>query len=94
MKVPMSPHNLNELMHFFKKQSTLDLFYAIAVGNVDLKELKNFVVHGDKLQHATKEIKHDTKHAHDEDIARQRYREVNEKFQKEIEMVWTDGKKK
>jgi iron(III) transport system substrate-binding protein len=30
----------------------------------------------------------------DEDIARQRYREVNEKFQKEIEMVWTDGKKK
>ena len=30
----------------------------------------------------------------DEDIARQRYREVNEKFQKEIEMGWTDGKKK
>ena len=30
----------------------------------------------------------------DEDIARQRYREVNEKFQKEIEMVWMDGKKK
>ena len=30
----------------------------------------------------------------DEDIARQRYREVNEKFQKEIEIAWTDGKKK
>jgi len=30
----------------------------------------------------------------DEDVARQRYREVNEKFQKEIEIAWTDGKKK
>jgi GTP diphosphokinase / guanosine-3',5'-bis(diphosphate) 3'-diphosphatase len=70
MKVTMSPHNLNELMHYFKKSSTLDLCYAIAVGNIDLKELKNFVVHGDKLHPAAKEIKHDTKHAHDDDIAK------------------------
>lgn len=66
MKVPMSQHNLNELMHFFKKSSTLDLFYAIAVGDVDLKDMKNFVVHGDKLSHTAKEIKQDTKHTDDE----------------------------
>lgn len=71
MKLPLSPHNINELMQFFKKPSSLDLYYAIAVGNIDLKELKNFVAHGDKLQHAVKEIKHDTKHASaDDDLAR------------------------
>ncbi len=68
LKVPMSPHNLNELIHFFKKPSPLDLWYGIAVGNVDLKELKNFVVHGDKLQPVQKEIKLDTKFAATEDI--------------------------
>jgi guanosine-3',5'-bis(diphosphate) 3'-pyrophosphohydrolase len=62
VKAAMSPHNLNELMHFFKKSSSLDLYYAIAVGSIDLKELKHFVVHGDKLQPAAKEIKLDTKH--------------------------------
>jgi hypothetical protein len=30
----------------------------------------------------------------DEDIARQRYREVNEKFEKEIGSVWDQAKKK
>ncbi len=63
LKVNPSQYNLNELMHYFKKPSPLDLYYAIAVGNIDLKELKNFVVHGDKLQPAVKEIKHDIKHA-------------------------------
>jgi GTP diphosphokinase / guanosine-3',5'-bis(diphosphate) 3'-diphosphatase len=67
LKVPMSQHNITELMHFYKKTSPLDLFYAIAVGNIDLKELKNFLVYGDKLQHAAREIKHDTKHASSEE---------------------------
>ncbi len=66
MKVSLSQYNINELLQFFKKPSALDLYYAIAVGSIDLSELKNFVVHGDKLQHAHKEIKQDTKHA-DED---------------------------
>ena len=69
MHVPMSQHNLGELTHFFKKSSALDLFYAIAVGNIDLKELKNFMVHGDKLMPAAREIKQDTKHASAEDDA-------------------------
>jgi len=73
LKVPMSQHNVNELTHFFKKSSPLDLYYAIAVGNIDLKELKNFVVHGDKLQHIVREIKHDTRHATaEEDAAKQK----------------------
>ncbi len=67
MKVQASQHNVNELMHYFKKSTPLDLYYGIAVDSVDLKELKNFIVHGDKLQHAFKEIKLDTKHATNED---------------------------
>ncbi|RYD55679.1 MAG: bifunctional (p)ppGpp synthetase/guanosine-3',5'-bis(diphosphate) 3'-pyrophosphohydrolase [Sphingobacteriales bacterium] len=50
-------HNLNELCHFFKKPSPLDLYYAIAVGNIDLKELKDFTVHGDKIHQPIKEVK-------------------------------------
>lgn len=61
LKVPLSPHNLNELCLFFKKPSLLDLYYAVAVGSVDLKELKNFVVHGDKLSQPPKEAKLETK---------------------------------
>ncbi|MCD6013610.1 MAG: RelA/SpoT family protein [Flavipsychrobacter sp.] len=72
LKVPMSPHNLNELMHFFKKSSSLDLWYGIAVGNIDLKDLRNFVVHGDKLQPVHKEIKLDTKFANAEDVVKQK----------------------
>ena len=67
MHVPMSSYNLNELVHFFKKTSNLDLFYAIAVGDIDLKELKSFVVHGDKLQPVAKEIKLDTRYAGTDD---------------------------
>ena len=72
IKAPLSQHNLNELMHFYKKSSHLDLYYAIAVGSIDLKELKNFMVHGDKLQHAHREIKQDTKHAAEEDAIKQK----------------------
>jgi len=69
LKVPLSQHNVNELAHYFRKPSPLDLYYGIAVGSIDLKELKNFVVHGDKLQHIAREIKQDTRHAHADDDA-------------------------
>ncbi len=61
--VSMSQHNQNELIHFYKKSSALDLYYAIAVGSIDLKELKDFSVYGDKFQHPGKEVKQDTKGA-------------------------------
>jgi GTP diphosphokinase / guanosine-3',5'-bis(diphosphate) 3'-diphosphatase len=45
----MSVGNLEELCQFYKIQSTLDLLYDIATKKLDLKELKEFTVHGDKL---------------------------------------------
>jgi GTP pyrophosphokinase len=50
MKLPASQHNLNELIQFYKKSSLLDLYYAIAVGSIDLNDLKKFGVYADKLQ--------------------------------------------
>ena len=44
-----SQHNLEELTAFYKLNSTLDLWYEIAIKKIDLKELKEFTVHGDKL---------------------------------------------
>lgn len=60
--VPMSQHNINEVMQYFKKQSPLDVYYGIAVGNIDLKELRAFTVAGDKLEQPVKEVQLDTKH--------------------------------
>lgn len=62
MGVPASQHNLTEIMHYFKKPSPLDVFYAIAVGSLDVKELKAFTVHGDKLEQPVKEVKLGAKH--------------------------------
>ncbi|TAD84057.1 MAG: bifunctional (p)ppGpp synthetase/guanosine-3',5'-bis(diphosphate) 3'-pyrophosphohydrolase [Bacteroidetes bacterium] len=45
-----SRENTDVLVAFYKQNSTLDLLYNIAVKNIDLKELKDFVLHGDKLE--------------------------------------------
>ncbi|MDB5201890.1 MAG: bifunctional (p)ppGpp synthetase/guanosine-3,5-bis(diphosphate) 3-pyrophosphohydrolase [Ferruginibacter sp.] len=49
MNAAMSQVNMEELASFYKLNSTLDLLYDIATKKIDLKELKEFVVHGDKL---------------------------------------------
>ncbi|HMK05218.1 MAG TPA: bifunctional (p)ppGpp synthetase/guanosine-3',5'-bis(diphosphate) 3'-pyrophosphohydrolase [Ferruginibacter sp.] len=49
MGVSMSQSNLEELSNFYKTGSSLDLLYDIAIKKIDLKELKEFTVHGDKL---------------------------------------------
>ncbi|MFN0080927.1 MAG: RelA/SpoT family protein [Ferruginibacter sp.] len=41
--------NMEELCQFYKINSTLDLQYDVATKKIDLKELKEFTVHGDKL---------------------------------------------
>jgi len=41
--------NMEELASFYKLNSSLDLLYEIAIKKIDLKELKEFTVHGDKL---------------------------------------------
>jgi len=73
MKVPLSAHNVNELCAHFKKPSPLDLYYAVAVGSIDLKDLKAFTVTGDKLVQPPKEVKLETKHlVSDEDLMKQK----------------------
>ncbi|MEZ5034006.1 MAG: bifunctional (p)ppGpp synthetase/guanosine-3',5'-bis(diphosphate) 3'-pyrophosphohydrolase [Chitinophagaceae bacterium] len=47
--VPMSQYNIDELVRWYKLQSNLDLFYQLAVKNIDLKDLKEFTVSGDKI---------------------------------------------
>ncbi len=49
MNAVMNQTNLEELATYYKLGSSLDLLYEIAVKKLDLKELKDFTVHGDKL---------------------------------------------
>ncbi|MBS1586182.1 MAG: bifunctional (p)ppGpp synthetase/guanosine-3',5'-bis(diphosphate) 3'-pyrophosphohydrolase [Bacteroidetes bacterium] len=67
LKVPLSQHNVAELCNYYKKSSPLDLYYAIAVGNIDLKELKDFAVHGDKISQPAREQKTEARRAHAEE---------------------------
>ena len=46
----LNQHNIDELVHWYKLQSHLDLFYQVAVKNIDLKEIKEFKVSGDKIE--------------------------------------------
>lgn len=48
--VSMHQHNIDELVTFYKLPSQLDLFYRIATKQIDLSELNEFNVVGDKLQ--------------------------------------------
>jgi GTP pyrophosphokinase len=67
MGLSLTAQNINELCLHYKKPSMLDLYYAIAVGAIDVKELKEvFNVVGDRLVPKEKEIKQDHKH-HDEE---------------------------
>ncbi|QES90988.1 bifunctional (p)ppGpp synthetase/guanosine-3',5'-bis(diphosphate) 3'-pyrophosphohydrolase [Rhizosphaericola mali] len=47
---PNSQNNIDELVAFYKTSSPLDLYYNIARKSIDLKELKEFKVLGDKLE--------------------------------------------
>jgi len=49
MGVPMNQSNQEEIAAFYKENSTLDLLYDIAIKKIDLKELKEFHVLGDKI---------------------------------------------
>jgi len=45
-----SQHNIDELVEFHKLSSPLELFYQIAIKNIDLKEVKDFKVSGDRIE--------------------------------------------
>lgn len=61
MGASFSQHNIDELVQWYKLPSSLDLFYQVAVKNIDLKELKDFKVLGDKLE-APKPLKPISEH--------------------------------
>lgn len=46
----LSQYNLDELVTYYKLPSPLDLYYKIAIKQLDLKELKEFEVRADKLE--------------------------------------------
>ncbi len=49
MGAAMSQPNLEEIASYYKVHSSLDLLYEIATKKIDLKDLKEFTVHGDKV---------------------------------------------
>jgi GTP pyrophosphokinase len=50
MKAGNTQYNIDLLVAFYKLPSSLDLFYKIATKAIDLRELKDFHVVGDKLE--------------------------------------------
>jgi len=46
----LTPYNIEVLVDFYKLPSPLDLFYRIALKEIDLKELSEFEVRADKLE--------------------------------------------
>ena len=56
MGAAFSQHNFDELQRWYKLDNSLELFYQIAVKRIDLKDLKEFQLVGDKLE-APKPIK-------------------------------------
>jgi len=52
----MQQANLDELVQWYKLGSNLELFYQVAVKNIDLKDLKDFKVTGDRIE-APKPVK-------------------------------------
>ncbi len=43
-------YNIEQLLKYYKVSSSLDLFYNIAIKNIDLKELKEFTLLGNRLE--------------------------------------------
>ena len=50
MGAAMNNHNIEELVTYYKVQNPLELFYAVAIKNIDLKEIKDFKVSGDRIE--------------------------------------------
>ena len=50
MGAAMSTYNIDELMQWYKLPSHVDLFYQVAVKNIDLKDINGFNVTGGKIE--------------------------------------------
>lgn len=59
-------HNVDVLMQHYKLPSHLELFYKVAIKAIDLKDLKEFALHGDKLElPKPAKVVHEHKHEHE-----------------------------
>ena len=63
-------HNIDELVQWYKLTSHLDLFYQVAKKNIDLKDIKEFKVVGDKIE-APRPVK--TLHEFKQDVSPQHH---------------------
>ncbi len=57
LKIDFNPNNINQLANYFKLPSSLELFYRIAMGNIDVKHLKDFYQENGKITHKSGTIK-------------------------------------
>jgi guanosine-3',5'-bis(diphosphate) 3'-pyrophosphohydrolase len=57
LKIDFTVSNINELANYFKLQSSQELFYRVAVGNINLKHLKDFRQEQGKIVHKSGSIK-------------------------------------
>ena len=57
LKIDFTVQNINELANYFKLPSSQELFYRVAVGNINLKHLKDFIKEDGSLKHKAKSSK-------------------------------------
>lgn len=48
--VAMNAHNIDELVTYYKLSAPLELYYQVSIKNIDLKELKEFKITGDRIE--------------------------------------------
>jgi len=61
LKIDFNPDNLNQVANYFKLPSSQELFYRIAIGNIDVKHLKDFHQENGKIAHKSGNLKkHDS----------------------------------
>jgi len=68
--VPMSGQNIAELTLFYRATNPFDLYYGVAVGVFDLKELRDVQISGDKLILNQKEHKAESRQVPEEEAAK------------------------
>ncbi len=57
LKIDFNSNNVNQLANYFKLPSSQELFYRIAVGNIDVKHLKDFRQENGKITHKSGTLK-------------------------------------
>src|SRR6218665_18542 len=57
LKIDFTVSNINELANYFKLPSSQELFYRVAMGNINLKHLKDFRQEQGQIVHKTGSIK-------------------------------------